>query len=87
MSMAKRKITVTVDEELVERAKRLGGQNVSAVVNQALGEHVERLERHEAMTRMIDDWDRELGPTSPASQARAKAAFDELDGMDLRATA
>lgn len=85
--MAKRKITVTIDEELVDQLKNLGGENVSAVVNQALGEHVERLERLEALSRMIDDWDRELGPTSPESQASAKAAFDEVDGIDLRATA
>lgn len=85
--MAKRKITVTVDEYLVDRLRKLPGDSVSAVVNQALSEHVERLERLEALDRMLEDWDRELGPTSPAAQARAKAAFDELDGSELSATA
>ena len=85
--MAKRKITVTIDDYLVDQLRRLPGDSVSAVVNQALSEHVERLARREALSRMIDDWERELGPTSPESQASAKAAFDELDGIDLRATA
>lgn len=85
--MAKRKITVTVDEELVEALKQLGGESVSAVVNRALSEHIERLERREALGRMLDDWDRELGPTSPESEASAKAAFDELDGIEFRESA
>ena len=41
--MAKRKITVTVDEGLVEQAQRLGVDSLSAVVNEALTAHVERL--------------------------------------------
>ena len=41
--MAKRKITVTVDEELVDLAHAFGEEKLSAVVNTAwLAEHVER---------------------------------------------
>src|SRR5437588_515329 len=41
--MVKRKITVTVDEELVDLARQLGDETLSGVVNQALAAHVDRL--------------------------------------------
>ena len=85
--MAKRKITVTVDEEHVEILKRLD-ESTSSVVNMALTEHFERRARSEALRMMLDQWDREFGPTDdPASKADARAAFDEADGILPRQTA
>ncbi|MGW5922661.1 type II toxin-antitoxin system CcdA family antitoxin [Nocardia fluminea] len=46
--MAKSRITVTVDEAVVEHARRLGDSHLSAVVNAALAEHVERMARNAA---------------------------------------
>ncbi len=80
--MAKRKITVTVDEGLVEQAQRLGVESLSAVVNEALAAHVERLARRAALRRLLDDWDLEHGPVSEEAAAEARTAFDELDGSD-----
>lgn len=40
--MAKRKITVTVDDDLVEAVQRLGAESLSSVVNAALARDVER---------------------------------------------
>ena len=79
--MAKRKITVTVDEGLVEQANLLGVESLSAVVNQALAAHIERLARRAALRQLLDGWERECGPVSEAAAARARAAFDELDGV------
>lgn len=78
--MAKRKITVTVDEGLVEQAHLLGVASLSAVVNEALAAHVERLARRAALRQLLDNWERELGPVSEAAAAEARAVFDELDG-------
>ncbi|MGH8886355.1 MAG: type II toxin-antitoxin system CcdA family antitoxin [Egibacteraceae bacterium] len=78
--MAKRKITVTVDEGLVEEAHLLGVESLSAVVNEALAAHVERLARRAALRQLLDDWERELGPVSEAAATEARATFDELDG-------
>lgn len=78
--MAKRKITVTVDERLVEQAHLLGVESLSAVVNQALAAHIERVARRAALRRLLDGWDRECGPVSEAAAAQAQAVFDELDG-------
>lgn len=78
--MAKRKVTVTVDDNLIEQAQLLGDTNLSAVVNVALRLHVERLARRAALGQLLDTWDRRLGAVPEADAAAAQAAFDELDG-------
>ena len=60
--MAKRKITVTVDATTLELAQALGVQNLSAVVDEALEIHVERLARQAALRELLDTWDRAAGP-------------------------
>ncbi len=86
--MAKRKITVTVDAAILEQAQSLGVQNLSAVVDEALEIHVERLARQAALRELLDTWDREAGPVPESEKAAARAAFDELDGLtDGRRTA
>jgi hypothetical protein len=79
--MAKRKITVTVDAATLELAQALGVQNLSAVVDEALEIHVERLARQAALRELLDSWDHEAGPVPESEQAAARAAFDELDGL------
>jgi post-segregation antitoxin (ccd killing protein) len=80
--MAKRKITVTIDEEVVEQAQALGiGPSLSAVVNEALASHVERLARLAALGELLDSWDDKLGPVPADAVEAARAAFDELDGI------
>ena len=80
--MAKRKITVTVDEKLVDLAHQLGEDtSLSGVVNDALGEHVERLGRLAALHNLLETWDTSEGPISVDAAEEAKAAFDELDAL------
>ena len=83
--MAKRKITVTVDDELVEIVQAAGGESLSATVNAALAAHVERLGRRDALRARLDEWERRLGPVSAAAAADARAAFDELDEATVEA--
>lgn len=66
----KRKVTVTLDEELVERLEVAG--NVSAQLNDAGWQLVERRERAERLTALLDQLDREDGPLAddPAEDAR-----------------
>lgn len=86
--MAKRKITVTVDEQLVERMKRLHGETVSSVVNKALIVYFEHRARNDALGQMLAEWDRRFGPVNdPALEADAQAAFDEAAGIIPRQTA
>jgi hypothetical protein len=79
---------VTVDAATPEQAQALGVQNLSAVVDEALEIHIERLARHAASRELLDSWDRKSGPIPESEQAAARAAFDELDGLiDSRWTA
>jgi hypothetical protein len=79
--MAKRKITVTVDEELVEGVRALGAESLSAVVNEALASEVQRRARAAALGRLLADWDATYGPVGPEAAAAAAAAFDDLDAV------
>ncbi|MGI8752534.1 MAG: type II toxin-antitoxin system CcdA family antitoxin [Acidimicrobiales bacterium] len=77
--MAKRKITVTVDEGLVDSVRQLGDENLSAVVNTALADHVERLARLASLRQLLDRWEADAGPISAAAEADAATAFDQFD--------
>lgn len=85
--MAKRKITVTVDDDLVTAVQSLGEDSLSAVVNAALANEVERRSRHAALGRLLSDWDEAFGPTSGEARASAAAAFDDLDALTEPAVA
>jgi hypothetical protein len=85
--MAKRKITVTVDEELVALVQELGAVNLSAVVNGALAAQVEHLARRRALEAMLVDWESQYGAVREEDKAWASAAFDETDGANLTGAA
>jgi hypothetical protein len=84
--MAKRKITVTVDEELVATVQTLGADSLSAVVNAALSREVDRRARAAALARLLADWDAAFGPVPKQAAADAAAAFDDLDAVAERVT-
>jgi hypothetical protein len=81
--MAKRKITVTVDAELVDSVQALGAGSLSAVVNDALSHEVDRLARAAALGRLLAEWDEAFGPVSAAAAADAAAVFDDLDAVSV----
>lgn len=78
--MAKRKITVTVDADLIDDARRLGVQTLSGLVNDALAAHVERIARLEALRDLLHSWDEACGPVTEEELMDARRLFDELDG-------
>ncbi len=83
--MAKRKITVTVDEELVEAARgAFNAESLSAIVNTALAHEIDRRARRAALGRLLAEWEDQLGPVDPSVLADAESAFDEF--ADLSAS-
>jgi hypothetical protein len=54
--MAERKVTVTVDEHLVELVHQLGAESLSSVVNVALAAEVDRMARAAALGRLLAEW-------------------------------
>lgn len=79
--MAKRKITVTVDEDLVDAVRSLGLESLSSVVNAALSSEVERRARAAALERLLREWDDRFGPVSADAAAQARDVFDDLDAV------
>ncbi|MFI5718202.1 type II toxin-antitoxin system CcdA family antitoxin [Nocardia sp. NPDC051750] len=79
--MAKRKITVTIDEEVLAKARELGDAHLSAVVNAALAEHVDRMARRDALRDLLHGWEQAVGPVGDDDARDAAAAFDELEGI------
>ncbi len=84
--MAKRKITVTVDEDLVDAVRTLGAGSLSGVVNAALAQEVDRRARAAALERLLAEWDARFGPVSDGAAAAARHAFDDLDATAAAAT-
>ena len=68
----KRKVTVTIDEDLAEVLERAGG--VSGQLNQAGWDLVERRSRLERLRSLLDALDAEDGPLSddPAEEDRLR---------------
>ncbi len=79
--MAKRKVTVTLDAEVLDLLRAQGAENVSATINEALADHVERAGRLAALRSQLDRWDATFGPVSAKAADEARRAFDELDGV------
>lgn len=77
--MAKRKVTVTVDEELVEAVSSFGDSSLSAVVNAALVREIDRRARRAALGRLLDEWESKFGPVPDSDATVAAAAFDDAE--------
>jgi post-segregation antitoxin (ccd killing protein) len=61
MNHAKRKVSVSLDEDLVEELER-AEQNLSAQVNQAVREELGRRRRERLLVELLDQLDAEHGP-------------------------
>jgi post-segregation antitoxin (ccd killing protein) len=65
MSLAKRKVSLTLDEDLVAEMER-EDQGLSAQVNAAVRAELERRRRHRLLTELLDQLDAEHGPVDEA---------------------
>ena len=77
--MATRKISVSVDEELVDAVQgRVGVRGVSRFVTQAIRHELERGE----LADLLDELEAELGPADERLVAEAAAAFEQAERAD-----
>lgn len=79
--MAKRKITVTVDDALVEAIRDDESQTLSAVINDALAGEVARRARQRALRALLQRWERDLGPIPAEDAVFAASVFADADGL------
>jgi antitoxin CcdA len=61
MTLIKRKVSISLDEDLVEELEQ-GNQGLSAQVNLAVRSELERRRRHRLLIDLLDQLDAELGP-------------------------
>ncbi|WP_239342022.1 type II toxin-antitoxin system CcdA family antitoxin [Frankia sp. CiP3] len=76
---AKRKVSVTLDADLVAAAEADGG-NLSAQVNMALRDELARRRRHRALGNLLDRLAVERGPLDTAEDAEEIMRFMRLLG-------
>jgi antitoxin CcdA len=78
----KRKVSVTVDADLVAELEA-SGENLSAQVNMALRDELARRRRHRALGALLDRLDAEEGPLdSPEDEAEIARYMRLLGGPD-----
>lgn len=65
MSLTKRKVSISLDEDLVAELEATG-QSLSAQVNAAMREDLERRRRERLLVELVDQLDAELGPVDEA---------------------
>ena len=74
--MATRKISVSVDEELVDAVQeRVGARGVSRFVSRAIRHELERGE----LSELLAELEEVLGPPDEQLMADAAAAFDQVE--------
>ena len=69
MTIAKRKVSVSLDEDLVAELEA-GDEALSAQVNEAIRSEVERRRRNRLLGEMLDALDAELGPVDEVTVAK-----------------
>ncbi len=77
----KQRITISLDAELVEALRSMGGANVSAVANQAIRRAVEGELHRSALLRWLDELDAREGAATDTERAEIGAFVDELEAQ------
>lgn len=78
--MKKRRITLNLDEDLVEALEDLGGRSLSAAANETLRDAVSSAAHRAALLRWLDELDAHLGSPSPSQLVAADEILDSAEG-------
>lgn len=77
--MKKRRITLNLDEDVVEALEAMQGRSLSAVANDALREAVAMEAHRAALLRWLDELDAKYGAATPEERAAARALLDAVE--------
>ncbi|HWF55929.1 MAG TPA: hypothetical protein VG223_14930 [Solirubrobacteraceae bacterium] len=77
--MKKRRVTLNLDEDVVEALESIQGRSVSAAANDALRGAIAVDAHRAALMRWLDELDAQYGAASPAEIAAAEALVDQLE--------
>lgn len=84
--MPKRRITITIDEDILEALEGFDGANVSAVASELLRTGIATKAHHRAMNDWLDELEAAFGPPSEAELAAADRLLDAAEGLGVRAS-
>lgn len=76
--MSKRRVTLTLDEDIVEALRQREARSLSAVVNAALREAIESDNHRKAALKWLDELNAKYGKATPAEAAEIDAWLDEI---------
>lgn len=76
--MDKRRITLSLDEDIVEALEAMGDRSLSAATNAAFREAVEKEAHHRALLEWLDELNAKYGAPTAEDLAAADEALDEL---------
>jgi Arc/MetJ-type ribon-helix-helix transcriptional regulator len=76
--MSKRRITLTLDEDVVEALRTVGGDSMSAVANDALREALERRAHQAAVLEWLEEQYGTHGRPSESDYAAADAVLGQF---------
>ncbi len=78
--MRKRRVTLTLDEDIVQMLESSGGRSLSATANDALRRAVAVEAHRAALERWLDELDATYGSATPDERAAIEQLVDELAG-------
>lgn len=84
--MKKRRVTLNLDEDVVEALEAVGGRSMSSVANDALREALELAAHRVALREWLDELDEKHGAPSPEQVAGAKALLDAVKQGEMNGT-
>ncbi|MGH8909591.1 MAG: type II toxin-antitoxin system CcdA family antitoxin [Egibacteraceae bacterium] len=76
----KRKISITVDADLVEELESSPDEGLSSQINEAIREAIERRRHQRALRALLDRLDEEDGPLGPESEPEIQRYMQLMGG-------
>lgn len=78
--MQKRRVTLSLDEDIVEALEGIEARSLSAAANSALRQSISGEAHRQALLRWLDELDAAHGRPTEADLARADEIIDEMTG-------
>jgi uncharacterized protein (DUF4415 family) len=76
--MSKRRVTLMLDEDLIEALQRQHARSLSAAANASLRQAIESDNHRKAASRWLAELDAKYGRATPEEQADNEAFLDEI---------
>jgi Arc/MetJ-type ribon-helix-helix transcriptional regulator len=76
--MSKRRVTLTLDEDIIEAFQQRHARSLSAAVNAALREAIESENHRQAALKWLNKLNAKYGRATPEEEAEVEAWLDEI---------